>query len=248
MEHGRRRKWCKKRTISWLMKQELTWDKAFRESTNLLHLFLIWFPVRNPSHTSYHSVFKNWEKRHTEKQESNNLLHLFLIWFPVCNPSHTSYYSVFSPSVICDTKLFNIHFDDLFRWTPFLILLLINIMSTNIIGQLKEYFSTCAEMRKTVIVVIFIVLFFPPYCANFSTHYANSGPKRPFYANFRHLRRSFRHFNAWKIKYGLWDKHTIDWLLTFCISARLLCHFFEAEITPALCFRVSECVNPQDDK
>ena len=33
MEHGRRRKWCKKRTISWLMKQELTWDKAFTEST-----------------------------------------------------------------------------------------------------------------------------------------------------------------------------------------------------------------------
>ena len=41
MEHGRRRKWCKKRTISWLMKQELTWDKAFRDSTNLLYLFLI---------------------------------------------------------------------------------------------------------------------------------------------------------------------------------------------------------------
>ena len=57
MEHGRRGKWCKKRTISWLMKQELTWDKAFRESTNLLHLFLIWFPVRNPSHSSHFLLF-----------------------------------------------------------------------------------------------------------------------------------------------------------------------------------------------
>ena len=59
MEHGRRRKWCKKRTISWLMKQELTWDKAFRESTHLLHLFLIYLSICGFSSYvgSKHTVF-----------------------------------------------------------------------------------------------------------------------------------------------------------------------------------------------
>ena len=101
-------------------------------------------------------------------------------------------------------------------------------MSTNIIGQLKEYFSTCAEMRKTVIVVIFIVLFFPPYCANFSTHCGRKGLFTVIFADILGIS-----------------------MLIFCISARLLCQFFEAEITPVLilyAFRVSECVNPQDDK
>ena len=42
---GERRKWCKKRTISWLMKQELTWDKAFTESTRLLCLLLVFLSI-----------------------------------------------------------------------------------------------------------------------------------------------------------------------------------------------------------
>ena len=42
---GERRKWCKKRTISWLMKQELTWDKAFTESTRLLRFFLVYLSI-----------------------------------------------------------------------------------------------------------------------------------------------------------------------------------------------------------
>ena len=171
-----------------------------------------------------------WNKNWLETRLSGNPPIFFIYYssgflFAIPLTAHTSYYSVFSPSVICDTKLFNIHFDDLFRWTPFLILLLINIMSTNIIGQLKEYFSTCAEMRKTVIVVIFIVLFFPPYCANFSTHCGRIGL-----------------FTLISVIFA--DLLGIS-MLIFCISARLLCQFFEAEITPVLipnAFCMSECV------
>ena len=80
-----------------------------------------------------------WNKNWLETRLSGNPPIFFIcsssgFLFAIPLTAHTSYYSVFSPSVICDTKLFNIHFDDLFRWTPFLILPLINIMSTNIIG------------------------------------------------------------------------------------------------------------------
>ena len=65
-----------------------------------------------------------WNKNWLETRLSGNPPIFFIcsssgFLFAIPLTDHTSYYSVFSPSVICDTKLFNIHFDDLFRWTPF---------------------------------------------------------------------------------------------------------------------------------